>query len=109
MVWTVEILSEVVGAELGALPADMRAKFTWIVQLLESFGPHMVREPYIKPLEGKLWEIRMKGRDGISRAIYVAARGQRLVVLHAFVKKSRKTPPEAIKLALRRAKEAGLL
>jgi phage-related protein len=109
MAWTVEILNEAVQAELGELPVDVRAKFSWIVQLLEAFGPHHVREPYIKPLEGKLWEMRMKGRDGIARAIYVAARGQRLVVLHAFVKKTQKTPRGAYELARKRAQEGGLL
>jgi len=64
-----------------------------------------VREPYVKPLGDKLWEIRMKGPSGIARAIYIAATGQRIVVLHAFVKKTRKTPRAAIALAAKRAKE----
>lgn len=109
MGWRVEILNEAVEAELSDLPADVRAKFTWIARLLEEFGPHMVREPYVKPLEGKLWEMRMKGRDGIARAIYIAAHGQRLVVLHAFIKKTQKTPRGALELATKRAKEGGLL
>jgi phage-related protein len=109
MGWTVEILNDAVEAELNALPADVRAKFSWIVRLIEEFGPQMVREPYVKPLEGKLWEMRMKGRDGIARAVYIAARGQRLVVLHAFVKKTQRTPRGALELAAKRAREGGLL
>lgn len=109
MGWMIDILNEAVEAELNDLPADLRAKFSWIVRLLEEFGPHMVREPYVKPLEGKLWEMRMKGRDGIARAIYIAARGQRLIVLHAFVKKTQKTPRGALELATKRAKEGGLI
>jgi phage-related protein len=65
----------------------------------------MVREPHVKHLEGPLWEMRMKGRDGISRAIYVTARGRRVVVLRVFVKKTLKTPSREIELALERAKE----
>ena len=107
--WTVEILDEVVAIELGALPADVRAKFYRIAGLLEAFGPHMVREPYVKHLEGKLWEMRMKGRDGIARAIYVAVHGQRLFVLHAFTKKTQKTPRSALEMAIKRAREGGLL
>jgi phage-related protein len=64
-----------------------------------------VREPYVKPLGSKLFEIRMKGKDDIARAIYIAATGQRLVVLHAFQKKTAKTPRSAIRIALERAKE----
>ena len=51
----------------------------------------------------------MKGRYGIARAIYIASHGQRLVVLHAFIKKTDKTPRSAMEMATRRAKEAGLL
>lgn len=109
MAWTVEILNEAVAAELRELPADLRARFYRIARLLEEFGPHMVREPYVKPLEGKLWEMRMKGQDGIARAIYMTTKGQRLVVLHAFIKKTQRTPRAALELATRRAKEGDLL
>ena len=64
-----------------------------------------MREPHVKHLEGKLWEMRMKGRDGIARAIYVIAMRQRVVVVHAFVKKSQKTPGSALELARKRARE----
>jgi phage-related protein len=49
--------------------------------------------------------MRMKGKDGISRAIYVTARGRRVVVVRVFVKKTQKTPRREIDLALERAKE----
>lgn len=101
MSWHVEITEEA-EAELDTLPADMRAHFLHIAGLLEAFGPQKVREPHVKPLEGKLWEIRMKGKDGIARAIYFAAQGQRLVVVRAFVKKQQKTPRGEIALASKR-------
>jgi phage-related protein len=47
----------------------------------------------------------LTGRDGIARALYVTAVGQRVVVVRAFVKKSQKTPRGEIELALQRAKE----
>jgi phage-related protein len=47
----------------------------------------------------------MKGKDGISRAIYITATGRRVVVVRVFVKKSQKTPRRKIDLALQRAKE----
>jgi phage-related protein len=53
--------------------------------------------------------MRMAGRDGIARAIYLAAHGQRLVVVHVFIKKTQKTPRAAIDTARSRAKETGLL
>ncbi len=105
MAWRVETLNADVDAELEALEPTLRAKFLHIAELLATFGPHQVREPHVKPLGHKLSEIRMKGRSGIARAIYVTATGQRIVVLHAFVKKTQKTPRSAIELALKRAEE----
>jgi phage-related protein len=105
MTWRIETLNADVDAELEALEPTLRAKFLHIAELLETFGPHQVREPHVKPLGHKLWEIRMKGRSGIARAIYVTATGQRIVVLHAFVKKTQKTPRSAIEMALKRAEE----
>jgi phage-related protein len=64
-----------------------------------------MREPQVKPLGKQLWEMRMSGKDGIARAIYMLATRKRIVILHAFVKKTQKTPPAAIRLALKRAKE----
>ena len=64
-----------------------------------------MHEPYIKYLEGALWEMRMKAKDTIARAIYVTAIGKRVVVVRVFTKKSRKTPRREIETALERAKE----
>jgi phage-related protein len=92
-------------AELLALPADMRARFIHIAEMLADFGPQRVGMPHVRPLQGKLWEIRLTGRDGIARGIYVTRTGQRLVVLHVFVKKTQKTPQRAIETASARMKE----
>jgi phage-related protein len=83
----------------------MRAKLDRIVSLIEEFGPSQVHEPYVKPIRDKLWEMRLKGRDGIARALYVTAKDRRIVVLHAFQKKTRKIPKRAVDTALSRMKE----
>ena len=105
MKWTVETLSDAVDAELNALPADMLVRFRHIVMLIEEFGLEQVREPHIKHLEGPIWEMRLTGRSGISRALYVTAQVKRVVILRVFVKKTQKTPAREIQLALRRSKE----
>ena len=105
MSWSVETLSESVEQELAALPADMRARFAHISFLIEEFGLKRVSEPHVKHLRGPLWEMRLKGRVGISRALYVAAREQRVVVVRAFIKKTAKTPAREIRLALKRARQ----
>ena len=105
MTWRVEFLDEGVRAELEALPVDIRARFLRITWLIEAEGIHKLREPYVKHLEGAVWEMRIKGRDGIARAAYVTASGQRVVVVHVFTKKTQKTPRREIETALKRAKE----
>jgi phage-related protein len=103
--WRVEVLNEIVRAEVAALPEDIRARLTHIADMMAAVGPERMREPHVKHLRDKLWEMRMSGRDGIARALYMTVRGRRIVILHAFVKKTQKTPPQAIRLALERAKE----
>ena len=97
-----------VDQELESLDSSFKARFLHVVELLETFGPDRVGAPHIKSLLDKLWEIRMKSKSGIARAIYVTVTGRRIVIVHVFVKKSSKTPRAAIKLALARTKEIRL-
>ncbi|MCE1187211.1 MAG: type II toxin-antitoxin system RelE/ParE family toxin [Rhodocyclales bacterium] len=53
MPWTVTLIPEA-EAELLAMPADIQARFLHIAELLETFGPHQVGMPHVRPLEGKL-------------------------------------------------------
>lgn len=105
MEWSVETLNETVDEELDALPADMRARFVRISELIAAVGLDRVGAPHVRHLTGPLWEMRLTGRDGISRALYVTVRGRRVVVVRVFIKKTRKTPRSEIDLALRRARE----
>ena len=73
--------------------------------MIRNYGLERVHEPHIKHLEGPLWEMRMKGKDGISRAVYVTAKGRLVVVLRVFLKKTQKTPRREIEIALERARE----
>jgi phage-related protein len=83
----------------------MQSHFQRIAELIRSQGLERVREPYVKHLEGALWEMRLKGRSGIARAVYVTAIGKRVVVVHVFTKKTQKTPRHEIERALKRARE----
>jgi phage-related protein len=103
--WRVEILNDIVAAEIAALPADMQARFLRLSERIGQTGLESLGEPHVKHLEGKLWELRLTGRDGKARALYVTAIGRRVIVVRAFAKKTQKTPRAEIDLALRRAKE----
>jgi phage-related protein len=104
MSWTVETLNETVDEEVESLPEDMRARLARVAMLIEEKGLEAIGEPHVKHIEGHLWEMRLTGRSGISRALYVTAAGRRLVIVRVFVKKTEKIPRREIELALLRAK-----
>lgn len=105
MEWTVTFLNEQVLREFRELPISLRASTSRIIQLIEQNGLERTGSPYVRHIQGKIWEIRAKGMDGIARSLYVTATGRRVVIVRCFVKKTQKTPNSEIKMALQRAKE----
>lgn len=103
--WTVETLNATVDAEIESLPPDMRVKLELITEQIETQGLFRVSASRSRHLTGPLWEIRLRGRDRISRALYVTVRERRVVIVRVFIKKTPKTPRREIELALRRAQE----
>ncbi|MCZ7670446.1 MAG: type II toxin-antitoxin system RelE/ParE family toxin [Chloroflexi bacterium] len=76
---------------LNTLTAEEKVKIRNQLRLLREFGVRLGM-PQARPLKGHkpLWELRPMP----NRLIYVAMRGKRFVILHAFTKKSQKTPPK---------------
>jgi phage-related protein len=105
MQWIFQTLGPIVDEEILALPADMQARLLRLAELIVQSGLQSLPRDSVKHLEGKLWELRISGRDGIARAIYVTAATRRVVVLRVFVKKTQKTPPRELEIARQRAKE----
>lgn len=105
MPWTVVFLDDRVEAEMTLQPEDIRARFDRTTRLIAAFGVGRLPAKLVRHIEGRLWELRMKGKDGIARALYVTASGQRVVIVRVFTKKTQKTPRREIKLALERANE----
>ncbi len=104
MKWNVTV-HDLAVEEINNLPQDMRVKLCRLTDLMVEVGPFELREPHVKKLGHKLWEIRLTGRDGISRVIYMIMKEKRIHFLHAFIKKTNKTPKSAIECALKRVKE----
>ena len=93
-----------VRAEIESWPDGVLADYARIVELLMEFGPN-VRRPHSRALGGGLFELRPRGREGIGRAFYCFVAGERIVILHAFVKKTEETPERELKIARKRMKE----
>jgi len=85
---------------LEQLDLEAAARVRFDLDLLESFGLSL-GAPYVRSIRGKLWELRTTGHTQ-HRVLYFAASGRRLVLLHAFSKKTQKTPRSDIEIALRR-------
>ncbi|MFN8523947.1 MAG: type II toxin-antitoxin system RelE/ParE family toxin [Chloroflexota bacterium] len=85
-------------------PGDVVADYSRLVELLREYGLELGL-PHARPIGGGLFELRARGRDGIARAFYCFARGRRVMILHAFVKKTQKTPLQELRIARRRQRE----
>jgi phage-related protein len=104
MVWVIAF-HELAEAELLAQPTDIQARLERIKVLVESFGLERLPAKYASHITGALWEFRLKGKDGIARALYVTRSGKRIIIVRVFAKKTQKTPRREIEMALARAKE----
>ena len=102
--WKVEFLPKALQEE-AELPPDMQARLGHMIDVISDNGLLRLPPGWAKSLGSKLWELRITGKDGIARAIYLTMQGERLVIVRIFVKKTQKTPPQEIALARQRAKE----
>ena len=71
---------------------------------MQVLGPHLGM-PFTRPLGEGLFEVRAKGKEGIGRALFCTTAGQTIMILHAFIKKTQKTPQRDLDLARRRLRE----
>ncbi len=104
MAFEIHYFHERVYAEVQSWPVDVLADYARLVELLTEHGPSL-RLPHSRALGDGLFELRPRGRSGIGRAFYCFLLGKRVVVLHAFVKKSQQTPDNELKMARKRLKE----
>lgn len=104
MIYTVEYFHHRVKAEIETWPDGILADFARIVELLMEFGPNL-RMPHSRTMGGGLFELRPRGREGIGRVFYCFVVRQRVVILHAFVKKTEDTPKQELRIARKRMKE----
>ena len=104
MAYSIEYFHVRVQVEIETWPVDVVADYARIIELLIEYGPSL-RLPHSRAFGSGLFELRPRGKSGIGRAFYCFLVGQRVVVLHAFIKKSQQTPEQEIKLARKRMKE----
>ncbi len=104
MEWQITFFNHKVEKETLSFPKGILANFLHLAEMIEEFGPAL-GAPYTKALGEGLFEIRAKGQEGIGRSFFCTLKGNEVIVLHSFIKKSQKTPKKEMKVARKRLKE----
>ena len=104
MAYEIEYFHPRVLAEIKAWPVDVLADYARLIELMMVHGPDL-RLPHSRAFGEGLFELRPRGRSGIGRAFYCFVSGRRVIVLHAFIKKSQQTPEKELVIARKRLKE----
>ena len=104
MDYTISYYSDVVQAEILDLPDSLAARYIVLTRRMVVLGPNM-GAPHTKAFGDGLFELRLKGAEGIARVFFCTLVAKRIVILHSFIKKSDKTPLRERKIAEARMKE----
>lgn len=104
MDWEIVYYSDDLQSTILALPARMQARYVHLTQRMLNFGPDLGM-PHSRAMGKGLFELRLKSKEGIGRVFYGLLTGRRIMMLHAFVKKSQKTPAKDLDIARVRWKE----
>ncbi len=102
--YTISFYSDRVQDEVMSLPLTLQARYISLSLRMQENGPNL-GEPHTEAFGGGLFELRLKGAEGIARVFYCTLVGKRIIMLHSFVKKSQKTPPNERRIAETRLKE----
>jgi len=102
--YTITYYNETVQADILNLPDTLAARYIVLTRRIIALGPNL-GEPHTKAFGEGLFELRLKGAEGIARVFFCTLVGRRVVMLHSFIKKSDKTPPPERRIAEARMKE----
>jgi phage-related protein len=102
--YTITYYSEAVQEQIIELPDTPAARYVVLTRRMVALGPNL-GEPHTKAFGDGLFELRLKGAEGIARVFFCTLVGKRIVMLHGFIKKSERTPPRERKIAETRMKE----
>jgi len=104
MAWSIHYHTEAIESFVRELPAGLLARYLRLTDMMLEFGANLGM-PHTQAMSDGLFELRVKGKEGIARVFYCTRVGQRIIMLHGFVKKSQRTPPKELKLARDRLAE----
>ncbi|MDC9582244.1 type II toxin-antitoxin system RelE/ParE family toxin [Xenorhabdus sp. PR6a] len=103
MSWNIDFYHGVMDSILD-MPPKIQARMLKLLELMEQHGANL-GSPHTEPMGNGLFELRAKAQEGIGRGLFCYLDGSNVYILHAFVKKSQKTPKKDLDLAKSRMKE----
>ncbi len=104
MDYTINYYSDAVQEQILELPDTLAARYIVLTRRMIALGPNL-GEPHTKAFGDGLFELRLKGAEGIARVFFCTLVGRRIVMLHSFIKKSERTPSREREIAETRMKE----
>ena len=104
MDYTIDYYSDAVQEQILELPDTLAARYIVLTRRMIALGPN-IGEPHTKAFGEGLFELRLKGAEGIARVFFCTLVGKRIVMLHSFIKKSERTPTRELEVAVTRMKE----
>ena len=104
MDYTIAYYNAAVQEQILALPDTLAARYIVLTRRMLVAGPNL-GEPHTKAVGEGLFEMRLKGAEGIARVFFCTVIGRRIVMLHSLIKKSQKIPRRELELAVDRMKE----
>ena len=104
MKWTVSYLTKDVEAFVLSLPDGLLARYLRLTDMILEFGRNLGM-PHTRAMGEGLFELRVKGKEGIARVFFCTVIRQRVIMLHGFIKKSEKTSPRELRTARLRLSE----
>jgi len=104
MAYSIIYYSQEVQEEIMNLPVTLQARYIGLTDRMIEYRPNLGL-PHTDAFGGGLFELRLKGAEGIARVFFCTLIGQKIVMLHSFIKKTQKTPEKELKIAKQRMKE----
>jgi phage-related protein len=104
MQWKITYYNEDLKEVILALPDKLLARYLKLAELMEKYGADLGM-PHTESLGKGLFELRVKGKEGIARVFFCTKIGKKILMLHCFIKKTQKIPKKELELARKRLKE----
>ena len=99
MDYPIDYFSVALQQQILELPDALAARYVVLARRMVAIGPNLGM-PHTKAVGEGLFDLRLKGAEGIARVFYCTVMNRRIVMLHSFIKKTERTPKRDLVLAV---------